>query len=85
MDASYYFQYDLAMDIAVDVPYGPHPLQKIGTVTVPRELTDAIGLQRGEKVHWALNPHMPGTLVLIPSAQVGRVMGEILGAIVAAG
>lgn len=66
------------MDPQVDVLYGPHRLQRIGTVTVPRELLSAVGLEVGDTVHWALNPNLPGTLLLIPSRQVARAMGPIL-------
>ena len=66
------------VDTEVDLLYGPHAVQRIGTVTVPKDLLRAMGLNAGSRVHWALNPHLPGTLVLIPSAQVARAMEEIL-------
>ncbi len=69
------------MDPGVDVLYGPHPLQKSGTVTIPRELLREVGLEFGDKVHWVLNPDIPGTLVLIPSMLLGRSMDEVLKAI----
>lgn len=69
------------MDPGVDVLYGPNPLQKSGTVTIPRELLREVGLEFGDKVHWVLNPDIPGTLVLIPSMLLGRSMDEVLKAI----
>lgn len=54
--------------------YGPNPVQKTGTVTVPRDLLREIGVEAGDRVHWALNPDMPGTLVLIPAAMIARAM-----------
>lgn len=61
------------MDPSVDVLYGPVPVQKTGTVTVPKPLLDEIGVAPGEKVHWLLNPDIPGTLILIPAGMVARV------------
>jgi antitoxin component of MazEF toxin-antitoxin module len=69
------------VDPGVDVLYGPNPLQKSGTVTIPRELLREVGLEFGDKVHWVLNPDIPGTLVLIPSMLLGRSMDEVLKAI----
>lgn len=69
------------MDPAVDVFYGPNPLQKSGTVTVPRELLREVGLEVGDKVQWALNPDIPGTLILIPSNLLGRSMEAMLDVI----
>ena len=69
------------MDPSVDVFYGPNPLQKSGTVTVPRELLREVGLESGDKVHWALNRNIPGTLILVPSALVGRAMDDVLDAL----
>lgn len=66
------------MDPTVDVFYGPNPIQKSGTVTVPRELLRELGLDVGDKVQWALNPDIPGTLVLIPSKLLGRSMEAML-------
>ena len=69
------------MDPGVDVLYGPNPLQKSGTVTIPRELLREVGLEFGDKVHWVLNPDIPGTLVLIPSKLLGRSMDAVLAGI----
>ena len=66
------------MDSAIDVFYGPNPLQKSGTVTVPRELLREVGLEVGDKVQWALNSDIPGTLLLIPSKLLGRSMEAML-------
>ena len=67
------------MDPEIDTIYGPHPLQKPGTVTVPDPLVRALGLMKGtSKVHWALNPTIPGTLILIPTALYARATDEIL-------
>ena len=67
------------MDPAVDTLYGPNPIQKTGTVSIPRDLLREVGLdQDGARVHWALNPALPGTLLLIPSPMVGRAMTSIL-------
>lgn len=62
----------MLVDPSVDVLYGPNPVQKTGTVTVPKPLLDEIGLAPGEKVHWLLNPDIPGTLLLIPASLVAR-------------
>ncbi len=70
--------YDEMVDPDIDVLYGPHRIQKINTVTVPRELQRAIGVEPGRSVHWALNPDLPGTLLLIPSNQIERSMTAIL-------
>jgi antitoxin component of MazEF toxin-antitoxin module len=69
------------VDSEVDVLYGPNPVQKTGTVTVPRELLREIGVESGDRVHWALNSDIPGTLVLIPSRLVARAMDDTLAAI----
>jgi len=69
------------VDPAIDVFYGPNPLQKSGTVTVPRELLREVGLEVGDKVQWALNPDIPGTLILIPSNLLGRSMEAMLDVI----
>lgn len=72
------------MDPAVDVLHGPNPVQKNGAVTVPRELLHEVGidpLDGAQKVHWALNPDIPGTLLLIPSALVSRTMTATLDAL----
>ena len=58
--------------------YGPNPIQKTGSVTVPRELMSELGLELGDRVHWALNPELPGTLLLIPSKMVARSMADLL-------
>jgi bifunctional DNA-binding transcriptional regulator/antitoxin component of YhaV-PrlF toxin-antitoxin module len=69
------------VDPSVDVPYGPHPLQKIGTVTVPKELQRAIGIEAGEQLHWFLSREIPGTLLLVPSVHLARVTEEIYRAL----
>lgn len=67
------------MDPQVDVLHGPRPVQKTGNVSVPRELLRAVGVELGvDSVHWALNPAIPGTIVLIPSKQVSRGMVQLL-------
>lgn len=60
------------MDHWVDSLHGPNPVQKSGTVTVPRDLLRAVGLDLGDRVHWMLNPDMPGTLILVPTEMVHR-------------
>jgi hypothetical protein len=62
------------VDTTIDTPHGPHPIQKSGSVTVPVDLQIAIGLEKGQKVFWILNPDMPGTLVLIPASIMSRAM-----------
>jgi hypothetical protein len=70
------------VDPQVDVLYGPRPVQKTGNVSIPRELLAAIGVEPGvDRVHLALNPSLPGSLVLIPASQVARTMDEILKSI----
>ena len=69
------------MDTSADVLYGPNPVQKTGTVTVPRELLREVGLEAGGRVHWALNPDMPGTLLLIPADMMARAMPAALDAL----
>lgn len=69
------------MEPSADVLYGPNPIQKPGTVTVPKDLLREIGVAPGDRVHWALNPEVPGTLVLVPSVQVSRAMPTILEAL----
>jgi hypothetical protein len=66
------------VDASADVLYGPNPLQKSGTVTVPRGLLREIGVEIGDDVHWMLNPDIPGTLVLIPAAMVSRTMPDLV-------
>lgn len=58
--------------------YGPNPVQKTGTVTSPRELLREVGVEPGDRVHWILNPDLPGTLTLIPAATVARSMPAIV-------
>jgi bifunctional DNA-binding transcriptional regulator/antitoxin component of YhaV-PrlF toxin-antitoxin module len=69
------------VDAEIDVLDGPHRVQQNGNIGIPKLLRQAIGLEVGKNCHWMLNPHMPGTLVLVPSAQVARAMGEIAQAI----
>lgn len=67
------------VDPNLDVLYGPHPIQaRSGTITVPRDLLREIGMEPGQRAHWALNPDIPGTLVLIPTAALARITGEVL-------
>jgi len=73
------------VDATADVFYGPNPVQKTGTVTVPRDLLREVGLEPGDRVHWALNPDMPGTLLLIPTTMLARTMPLALEAIRNAG
>ena len=73
------------MDPEINVPYGPHRIQKISTVTVPRALLSEVGLEPGSSVHWALNPDIPGTLILIPSRQLERVMEGLIESLRGAG
>jgi bifunctional DNA-binding transcriptional regulator/antitoxin component of YhaV-PrlF toxin-antitoxin module len=73
------------VDPSVDVLHGPNPLQRSGTVTVPKELLREIGVEAGDRVHWMLNPDMPGTLVLVPAAMVGRIMPDLIAALKQAG
>ena len=74
------------MDASADVFYGPSPVQKIGTVSVPRQLLEEIGVVAGEgKVLWALNPDLPGTLILIPATLMARGMPGAFDALRQAG
>lgn len=67
------------MDPTTDVLYGPHRLQANGLITVPIDLTRELGMERGvDRAHWALNPDIEGTLILIPSRKVAGVTTEIL-------
>lgn len=66
------------MDPGLDTPHGPYTIQKIGTVSVPRDLLEKVGLATGSRVHWLLNPDMPGTLVLVPSAVLSRAMPGVI-------
>lgn len=48
-------------------------------MTIPRELLREIGVEPGvDRVHWILNPDLPGTLTLIPAAMVARAMPALL-------
>jgi hypothetical protein len=70
------------VDPSTDVLYGPNPVQKTGTVTVPRQPLREIGVEGGEdQVHWALNPDVPGTLLLIPAKLLARAMPDMLKAL----
>jgi len=69
------------MDADHDTPWGAHRVQSNGAITIPTELLQAIGLERGQRAHWILNPEMPGTLVLVPSALVSRAMPDIVAAL----
>lgn len=69
------------MDASIDVLHGPNPVQKSGTVTVPKDLLREIGVAPGDRVHWILNPDMPGTLVLVPAAMVARAMPDLVDAL----
>jgi hypothetical protein len=74
--------YPSRVDPQVDVLYGPRPVQPNGYVSVPRELLEAVGVEPGQdRVHWALNPDLPGTLILVPSSQVARAMETIVDAL----
>jgi hypothetical protein len=66
------------VDPALEAPHGPHKIQQVGTVTVPRDLMREVGLERGQSVHWLLNPDIPGTLVMVPTTMMGRVTGDIV-------
>jgi hypothetical protein len=67
------------VDPPIDVPHGPHRCQKNGTVSIPKRLLEAVGMEAGEDdFHWALNPDMPGTLLLIPSAVLAKAMPGII-------
>lgn len=48
---------------------------------VPRELLREVGLEPGDRVHWALNPDMPGTILLVPSRMIARTMPAALEAL----
>ena len=65
--------------------YGPNPVQKTGTVTVPKALLREVGVEAGDGVHWALNPDVPGTLMLIPAKWLGRAMTDVVEALKRAG
>lgn len=69
------------MDPQVDTLHGPHPIQKTGTVSVPRDLLREIGIDPAEgdhRAHWMLNPDIPGTLVLIPTRLVARAHSDLV-------
>jgi hypothetical protein len=70
------------VDPQVDVLHGPRPVQKTGNVSIPRELLQAVGVEPGvDRVHFALNPHVPGTIILIPARQVARIMDTVIKAL----
>jgi hypothetical protein len=77
----YDFSRLVGVDPAIDVFYGPNPIQTSGTVTVPRDLKREIGLEPGSRVHWALNPDIPGTLILVPATLLSRAMPSALDAL----
>ena len=63
------------VDPAANVFYGPHKVQSSGTISIPRELLRELNLEAGtDQAHWALNPDVPGTLVLIPASLLTRTM-----------
>jgi hypothetical protein len=68
------------VDDSEDVLHGPNPLQKSGAVTVPAPLLRAVGLDAlaRDRVHWMLNPDMPGTLVLVPTRLVEQAMPSVV-------
>ena len=72
------------MDASIDVLHGPNPIQKSGAVTVPTLLLKEIGVELGDRVHWMLNPDMPGTLVMVPAAMTARAMPTLVKALKAA-
>jgi hypothetical protein len=69
------------VDPGTDVLYGPNPLQKSGTVSVPRELLREVGLDTGDRVHWTLSREVPGALILVPSKMVERIMPAVIEAL----
>lgn len=69
------------VDPSRDVLYGPYPIQKNGTITVPVALLAELGMDKGHDAQWLLNPHLPGTLVLVPNRMVARIMGEVVRAL----
>ncbi len=70
------------MDPSLEALSGPKPVQTTGVVSVPRDLLKEIGVEAGAgKVHWALNPDIPGTLLLIPAQLVARAMPDLLEAL----
>ena len=67
------------MDVpALDVPYGPHQVQSVGTVSIPKELRAAVGAEPGTSIHWILNPDIPGTLVLVPSKRMAQIQPQLV-------
>ena len=66
------------MDPTHEAPHGPHRIQQVRTVTIPRDLMREVGLEVGHSVHWLLNPDIPGTLVLVPTAMLSRISGVIV-------
>ncbi len=65
------------VDPATDVFYGPHRVQSSGTISIPRELLRELRLEAGtDQAHWALNPDVPGTLVLIPDSLLTAIMAN---------
>lgn len=69
------------MDPQADVFYGPGPVQKNGTVTVPVRLLREVGIEPGDghpQVHWVLNRDIPGTLVMIPDELMARTTDDTL-------
>ena len=70
------------MDSWLESLVGPNPVQATGTVTIPRELLRAVGVEPGrDRVHWALNQDIPGTLIMIPAVLVARAMPDVTKAL----
>ncbi len=70
------------MDPSLEALHGPKPVQGNGTVSVPRDLLEEIGVVAGsDAVYWTLNPDIPGSLLLVPSRLVARAMPDLLDAL----
>jgi AbrB family looped-hinge helix DNA binding protein len=52
------------------LPHGPVNLSRKGQVAIPKELREQVGLGSGRQVYFAINPQDPGTLVVIPAADL---------------
>jgi bifunctional DNA-binding transcriptional regulator/antitoxin component of YhaV-PrlF toxin-antitoxin module len=54
------------------MPYGPHKITKVGQVGIPAELLRAVGLRRGDNVHFRLSDNDPHVIEIVPSDIIAR-------------
>jgi antitoxin component of MazEF toxin-antitoxin module len=64
--------------VAVDPLQGPRKFSGRHQVSIPADLMDAVGLTDEDSLFVALNPAIPGTLLLIPGAMIERVHADLL-------